>query len=84
MASIGERMTKVENDLSALKDTMHIRMTAIEENTAAIRDAVTFTKNGFGYVKKYGPKALTFGAGLMTAAGIGNPHILSFITQYFS
>ena len=36
-----------------------------------------------GYVKQYGPKAITFGAGIMTAAGIGNQKVLSFITSFF-
>lgn len=84
MASIGDRMTAIEREFQGLKSGLETRMASIEENTQQILGAITFTKNTAGYVSKYGPKALTFGAGLMTAAGIGNPHILSYITQYFS
>lgn len=84
MLTMGDRMHDLENRMGTLETGMDTRMKRIEDNTAGILDAVTFSRNTFGYVRKYGPKAITFGAGIMTAAGLGNPKIWAYIGTFFT
>lgn len=67
-----KRLTDVEADLKTVKN-----------NTVEILSFVDGGKKVFGFAKKHWKTGLTFGAGLMTAAGIGNPKILTFISTYF-
>ena len=36
-----------------------------------------------GFVRKHGSKALSFGCGIMSVAGIGNPAVWKFIQHFF-
>lgn len=63
--------------------------TAADERLAMKRDLeeilalVSGAKKAGSLVVRYIPKAIIFGAGIMTAAGIGNPNVLKFVTHFF-
>lgn len=66
------RLTVVEANLKTVKD-----------NTVEIISLVDGGKKIFGFAKKHWKTALTFGAGLMTALGIGNPELTKFFYTFF-
>lgn len=91
--SVEDRLTKVEGDVATMKtnilqlqsDNLRI-MPALDDinlKLASIDDFVTGTTKIFGFAKKHWMKALSFGCGLMTAAGIGNPAVWNFIRHFF-
>ena len=69
--------------LGARVEMLETRMTTVEENTAEILAIVSGAKTVGGYIRKYGSKTIVFGAGLMTAFGVGNPAVTKFISSFF-
>lgn len=53
------------------------------ENTETILSILTTAKGIAGFAQKHFPKVAYFIVGLMGAAGMGNPDVLSFIKQFF-
>jgi hypothetical protein len=52
-------------------------------NTAELLALANATKSLAGFVRKHGPKAISFGAGIMTILGIGNPELWKYISHFF-
>ena len=75
------RVLKLETDMSN-----HVlpKLQEIDGKLSIIVDVVTATKTIRDYAVKYGAKTITFGAGVMTAAGIGNPKVMAFIVSFFT
>lgn len=78
--SLEKRVGVLEADMSKISTTVQ----DINDKIDTVVDVLTVTKSLSGFVKSYGPKAITFGAGIMTAAGIGNPAVLKFIIHFFT
>lgn len=79
-------MTALEGnvaDIRSIASAAHEAAKTAADNTAQLLSIATAAKGFVGFVKKYGPKTLTFGAGIMTAAGAGNPAIWRFIGSFF-
>ncbi len=56
----------------------------MKQDVSKILAVVTGAEKVGSVVVRYGPKVITFGAGIMTAAGLGNPEVLKFITSFFA
>jgi len=64
-------------------DKMLNDVTGVKSDTSEILALLTTTKDVYSFIKKYGGRVIVFGAGVMTAAGIGNPEVLKFISHFF-
>lgn len=76
--------------LGARVQALEARMDAVEQgiktavdNTAELLAIANGAKTVAGFVQRHGPTVLKFGAGVMTAAGVGNPAVWKFITSFF-
>src|SRR5579859_7470191 len=87
--SLDARVTILEGKMSTVQIETAIAKTAAiqaRDNTAELLAIATGVKKVGSFVTRYGPKAIIFGAGIMSAAGIGNPkvqQVLSFISTFF-
>jgi len=94
--SIEARLALVENDLLRLRKNVHKIANQSMKNAGAlsqihadikeIRAFVTGTTKFFGFAKKNWKTALTFGCGIITAAGITNPTVgrmVEFTAKFF-
>jgi hypothetical protein len=70
---------KMKKSLTAVAN----ELAEVRQNTNDILGWVSGANTVFGFAKKHWRTALTFGCGIMTAAGIGNPTILNFISNLF-
>lgn len=57
--------------------------TAMKADTAEILAFVSGVKKTGSLAVRYGPKIVTFGAGIFTAIGLGNPNLWAFVTKFF-
>lgn len=74
-----ERMTELSGispRIKKLEETLDVRLASIENFVGGYNTVA-------GLTKKHWKTVLTFGAGLMSAAGIGNPKVTEFITAFF-
>lgn len=83
--------------LGARVTALEVRMTTVEghaasaaanaaqavSNTAELLAIANATKTVAGIIRKHGPKAISFGAGIMTILGIGNPELWKYIGHFF-
>jgi hypothetical protein len=91
--AVEQDLAQVKTDVHKIKNTQQIaagEMTTLKStvaqvktNTDQILSVVDGGKKVFGFAMKHWKTALTFGAGLMTAAGIGNPEMTKFISDFF-
>jgi hypothetical protein len=94
----GARLSAVETDVAELKAdflntkdklmnsnaTTQQMVSEVNSQLSDIRAFITGTNQVFGFAKKHWMKALSFGCGLMTAAGVGNPNVIHFIQHFFN
>lgn len=73
------RIAALERDMA----TMQSDMVTVKANTAQILDVLTTARTAGGYIKKYGGRAIVFGAGLFTSAGLLNPKVGQYIVAFF-
>lgn len=79
IAVLEDTVTAITGDvLNVKKDVLKVK-----DDTSEILAILTATRTGLGYAKKYGPRVITFGAGLATAAGMGNPKVTQFLSVFF-
>lgn len=78
-ANHGRRIAALERDMATVKANVQ----AAAENSAEILAIISYAKSSAGLVKKWGPHAIVFGAGLFTSAGVGNPNVWKFVTHFF-
>lgn len=71
MASVETRLTEIESKLDIIMNDMSV-IISLNESVSTIT----------GFVRKHYSKAVSFGAGIMTIAGIGNPHLWDFIANF--
>lgn len=74
--NITETIRAETGSLKTTIDTIH-------NETAQILYLFNAAKETKGFVKKYGKQVIVFGAGVMSAAGIGNPNVLEFVKSFF-
>ena len=84
---ISARLEKVEKTINdilipGMAKADEDRM-AMKADTSEILAFVSGVKKTGSLAKRYGPKALTFGAGLFTAIGFGNPELWAFLAKFF-
>jgi hypothetical protein len=63
--------------------TVETNLATAVQNTTEILNILTYTKSVAGLVKRWGPRAVIFGAGIFTTAGVGNPKVWQFISHFF-
>ncbi len=87
MVSLNERVSDLER---VVKETIlpHIKTSnetreEMRVDIGRILAVVTGAEKVGGFIKQYGPKAIYFGAGLMTTLGIGNPALWKFMSSFF-
>lgn len=75
----GRRLLNLEDRVAAVEASLG----KVAADTSEILAVLTATKSVAGFARKYGVRIITFGAGIFTAAGIGNPKVWAFISQFF-
>lgn len=78
-ANHARRIAALERDMATVKANVE----TAANNSAEILAIISYAKSGAGLVKKWGPRAVVFGAGLFTSAGIGNPNVWKFVSHFF-
>jgi hypothetical protein len=79
VSALEARMTTVEGHAaSAAQDAAKA-----VANTAELLAIANATRTVAGIIRKHGPKAISFGAGIMTILGIGNPELWKYIGHFF-
>lgn len=74
-----DHITATAQQYNTLKSEMQIAV----DNSAEILAVLTAAKKVGGIAVKHWKTAIVFGAGVMSAAGFGNPEVLGFIKTFF-
>ena len=80
--SLDARVTALENAMSDLK-------TLVSDIDGKVTDIhatfvnVTSVSNAVVFAKRHGPRLVAFLTGILAAAGMGNPNVLTFINKFF-
>lgn len=87
MPSINERVIKLEQ-IMAETVLPHIEASnatreEMRQDIGRILAVVTGAEKVGGFLKRYGPRAIVFGAGAMTTLGFGNQDLWKFIANFF-
>lgn len=80
------RLTAIEEhaqETRTLADSINTKVDTLIASTQGVIDLHNNVSTLWEFARKHGPKIVTFGAGIMTAAGIGNPEVLKFISNFF-
>lgn len=77
--SHGDRIAILEGKVAAMESKLD---TAVD-NSAQILAVLTATRGYVSFAKRYGPRVFIFASGVASAAGIGNPEVLKFISNFF-
>lgn len=87
MARLIDRVAKIEEKIEGyIMPTLQAgieQREAIKQDVEKVLAIVSGAEKVGGFVKRNLPRAITFGAGIMTAAGVGNPEVLKFISTFF-
>lgn len=75
IAELDTRMTALEKQFSEFKDHISDKLDSIETFVGGYN-------NILGLAKKHWKTVAVFGAGVMSAAGVGNPAVLTFIQHF--
>ncbi len=78
-----KRLEAVEAKQIELAQEFEVFKNGINEKLDTITVFVTGANTVFGLARKHWSKIIVFGAGLMTAAGVGNPKVNAFLTTFF-
>jgi len=74
-----DRIDSIEKSVNELHTKVD-RSIELQETVISLATAY----NGIsGFIRKHGSKAVSFGAGIMSVAGIGNPAVWKFISTFF-
>lgn len=79
VASLEGRMGSVE---IAVRSAAADAATAAN-NTAELLAIANATKSVAGFIRRHGPKAISFGCGVMTILGVGNPELWKYVGHFF-
>lgn len=80
---IEKRVGALETAMGTLQEDLNAFKQGVDDKLDQIIVYVTGFNKVLGFTKRNWKTAITFGAGLMTAAGIGNPAILGFVSNFF-
>lgn len=79
VAALETRMTSAEAGIIEAATAA----TAAAVNTAELLAIANGVKGVAGFMKKHGPRMIAFAFGIASAAGIGNPKVMAFISSFF-
>lgn len=74
-----DRLSEVEKRVGKLENSMDNFTGKLDDIYLFITGANTV----FGFAKRNWKQAIVFGAGIMTAAGFGNPKVNAFLVGFF-
>lgn len=77
------RVGKLELAFSEMKAAHVDAMDQLDAKLDTIVTFVTGANTVFGFAKQHWKTAITFGAGIMSALGVGNPAVLNFVSSFF-
>lgn len=80
-----ERIAKIEQTSSengAKLDTVIAQQNLFKTDFQEFLDLKRNVSSVAGFMRKHGGKILSFGAGVMSILGIGNPKLIHFITTF--
>lgn len=80
------RVTSLEGRMNAVETVASSAARSAKEaadNTRELLAIATATKGAIGFAKKHGPKVISFGCGVMTILGFGNPELWHYISNFF-
>lgn len=87
LSSLAGRIEKVENMIEQTivpdMEKANADRIAMKADTEQILAFVSGAQKAGSVAVRYGPKLITFGAGIFTAAGIGNPAVWKFVSGFF-
>lgn len=86
VSSMEEDIKKMKVDIHTAKNEAMKMQNSIRRVNANTEEILRFVKGArkiAGITTKHWKTALVFGAGLMTSAGVGNPNVWRFVTQFF-
>jgi hypothetical protein len=87
MVRVTERLDHLEKMMSDVI-VPHIELSnktraQMSSDIKRILSVVTGAEKVGGFLKRYGPRGVVFGAGVMTSLGFGNPALLAFLKSFF-
>lgn len=77
--NLGPRVAALESRMQVVE----LAANRAAENTDEILAVMTAAKSVGGFLKKHGPRAISFAFGLAAAAGVGNPKVIAFVQGFF-
>lgn len=86
LEEIKEKVVALESEFEKAKEERSMMKTDIEtvkQNTDDILSWINGGKKVFGFAILHWKTALKFGAGFMTAAGLGNPTVIRYVQEFF-
>ena len=86
VASLEGRMFQVEQGLGDVRTVALAANRNAAEAAANTRELLAIanaTKGAIGFAKKHGPKLISFGCGVMTILGFGNPELWKYVSGFF-
>lgn len=86
VGDLERRMTAVETGMITVAgDAAKAALSAAQaaEGVKELLGVANATKSVAGFVRKHGPKLISFGAGIMTILGVGNPELWKFVGHFF-
>jgi hypothetical protein len=86
VAALESRMGTVEASIKSAAELASVAAANAKlaaDNTSELLAVANATKSIAGFVRKHGPKAISFGAGIMTILGVGNPQLWKYIGTFF-
>lgn len=86
VASLEGRMGTVEAGIKSAAELASVAAANAKlaaDNTSELLAVANATKTAYGFIRKHGPKAISFGAGIMTILGIGNPELWLYVRHFF-
>ena len=81
--SVADRIDNMEKGFNARLLVVEKGFSSMKTEVDEILSIAKTLKTGTTFIAKHGKTIITFGAGLMTAAGVGNPLIWEYILKYF-
>ena len=85
--ALADRVAKVEHAIEKVilpdMEQAKLERAAMKDDTEQILAFVSGAQKAGSIAVRFGPKLITFGAGIFTAAGIGNPKVWAFVSGFF-
>lgn len=86
LTAIEDEMATIKADIAEAKTARGIMqddLVSMKNDTAKILDFLTGVDKIGGMARRHWRTILTFGCGIMTAAGLGNPDVIEYVRKFF-